>query len=165
MKTSRRSRRMQRHHKRHKVASLNLVSLMDIFTILVFFLLVHSGTPQTINPPKTLRLPESVADKNPEASPTLLVDEQGIYLENNLIVRIQDIVNSDQAFIPLLQDALIKHLASTVGTTTQNQQHRITIVGDKKIPYRLLEKIIASCNLANYSQISLAVQHISEQGS
>lgn len=163
MKTSKRSRRMQRHHNRHKVATLNLVSLMDIFTILVFFLLVHTSSSQIVKPPKTIRLPESVADKNPETSLTLWVDEQGIYLENKLIIQTQDITNNDQLFITPLQEALNKHRTSTTGTTETNQQHTITIVGDKKIPYRLLEKIIISCNQANYSQISLAVQRISEQ--
>ncbi|MEJ2362362.1 MAG: hypothetical protein P8Z75_13220 [Gammaproteobacteria bacterium] len=41
MKESHRTRRMERHHKRNKkTATLNMVSMMDIFTILVFFLLV-----------------------------------------------------------------------------------------------------------------------------
>ena len=40
MKTSRRARRIQRHYSRmHRPGGLNLVSLMDIFTILVFFLI------------------------------------------------------------------------------------------------------------------------------
>jgi biopolymer transport protein ExbD len=38
-----RSARMARHHKRHKPAEINLVSMIDMFTILVFFLLVHGG--------------------------------------------------------------------------------------------------------------------------
>ena len=43
MVKSGRAKRMEKHHKRNKSSgSLNLVSLMDIFTILVFFLLVNS---------------------------------------------------------------------------------------------------------------------------
>jgi len=44
MQKSHRAARMDRRHKRGKKAgvALNLVSLMDIFTILVFFLLVNS---------------------------------------------------------------------------------------------------------------------------
>lgn len=38
-----RSARMARHHKRHKPAEINLVSMIDMMTILVFFLLVHGG--------------------------------------------------------------------------------------------------------------------------
>jgi len=34
---------MARHHKRHREAVINLVSMIDMMTILVFFLLVHGG--------------------------------------------------------------------------------------------------------------------------
>jgi biopolymer transport protein ExbD len=34
---------MARHHKRHREATINLVSMIDMMTILVFFLLVHGG--------------------------------------------------------------------------------------------------------------------------
>ena len=42
MRNSRRIKRMSRNKK--KVAGLNLTSLMDVFTILVFFLLFHSSS-------------------------------------------------------------------------------------------------------------------------
>ena len=45
---SRRAQRMEKHHKRKGVGSLNLISLMDIFTILVFFLLVNSQDVETL---------------------------------------------------------------------------------------------------------------------
>jgi len=38
-----RSARMARHHKRHRGAEINLVSMIDMLTILVFFLLIHGG--------------------------------------------------------------------------------------------------------------------------
>ena len=38
-----RSARMARHHKRHEAAEINLTSMIDFLTILVFFLLVHGG--------------------------------------------------------------------------------------------------------------------------
>ena len=64
MQMSRRALRMERHHKRHRSrGGLNLVSLMDIFTILVFFLLVNSSEVQTLPNAKDLELPESIADR------------------------------------------------------------------------------------------------------
>ncbi|HVY66756.1 MAG TPA: biopolymer transporter ExbD [Gammaproteobacteria bacterium] len=38
-----RSARMARFHKRHEAAEINLTSMIDFLTILVFFLLVHGG--------------------------------------------------------------------------------------------------------------------------
>ena len=55
MKQSIRAKRMARHHSRlKKVPTLNLVSLMDIFTILVFFLLVNSSDVEVIETDKNI---------------------------------------------------------------------------------------------------------------
>ena len=64
MKQNRRLKRMARSSKQKK-ATLNLVSLMDVFTILVFFLLVNSSSSDVMEPPKSIALPESVVDSKP----------------------------------------------------------------------------------------------------
>ena len=57
MVKSRRAKRMGRHHIRNKAtAALNLVSLMDIFTILVFFLLVNSSEVEVLPNDKDIQL-------------------------------------------------------------------------------------------------------------
>lgn len=160
MKMSKRARRMQRHHNRKKVATLNLVSLMDIFTLLVFFLLVNSSAPQPLNPSPTIRLPESVSDQHPKTTLTLLVDDKNIYVDNRPVISTQAVLQSELTSIPALQAELNKHMTKlNAAEKKQGQQRAITILGDKKIPYRLLEKIILTCNKSNYSKISLAVQH------
>ena len=64
MVKSGRAKRMDKHHRRNKgVASLNLVSLMDIFTILVFFLLVNSSDVEVLPNAKDVQLPESIAEE------------------------------------------------------------------------------------------------------
>ena len=64
MQMSQRARRMERRNDRgKKSAGLNLVSLMDIFTILVFFLLVNSGQVETLPNAKDIKLPESIAEQ------------------------------------------------------------------------------------------------------
>ncbi len=166
MKMSKRARRMQRHHNRKKVATLNLVSLMDIFTILVFFLLVNSSAPQQLNPSQAILLPESVSDQHPKTTLTLLVDDKNIYVDNRPVISTQAVLQSELALIPALQEELDKRITQLNATEKkQGQQRAITILGDKKIPYRLLEKIILTCNKSNYSKISLAVQHKTEHAS
>ena len=55
MKNSRRMKRMSRN--RAKIVKINLTSLMDVFTILVFFLLVNSATTEVLETPKQITLP------------------------------------------------------------------------------------------------------------
>ena len=81
MKMSRRARRMERHHQRRKDSGLNLVSLMDIFTILVFFLLVSSSSVQQLPSSKDIRLPTSVAKKAPKETLVIAVTQKDILVQ------------------------------------------------------------------------------------
>ena len=100
MKESRRTRRMQRHHLRHKAkASLNLVSLMDIFTILVFFLLVNSSDTQQLPNAKTISLPTSTADSFPQENLTIMISKQDIIIQGRKITTVDSILKDDNRII------------------------------------------------------------------
>jgi biopolymer transport protein ExbD len=74
-----RSARMARHHKRHRHAEINLVSMIDMFTILVFFLLVHGGFVRLAILELNLPTSQSVADNTPpEFQLEITVRESGI---------------------------------------------------------------------------------------
>jgi biopolymer transport protein ExbD len=87
MKYSRRAKRMQQHHKRgqNRNAVLNMVSLMDIFTILVFFLLVNATSTQVLPSPKNIVLPEAAAEKLPSRNLVIAVDDRVIRLQGKAI--------------------------------------------------------------------------------
>ena len=92
MKMSRRAKRMERHHKRNKRgAALNMVSLMDIFTILVFFLLVSSTTVQDLPNTKEIKLPESIAEKLPKETVVIVVGSNDIVVQGRKIADVQEI--------------------------------------------------------------------------
>ena len=91
MVKSARAKRMEKHHKRNLGSgSLNLVSLMDIFTILVFFLLVNSSDVQTLPNAKDMKLPESIAEKKPEETVTILIGKTEILVQGTPVVKIDD---------------------------------------------------------------------------
>ncbi len=81
MKASKRAKRMEKHHLRNKASGLNLVSLMDIFTILVFFLLVSSSSVQQLPKKKDIRLPTSVAKKVPTETVVIMVSKNNILVQ------------------------------------------------------------------------------------
>ncbi|MBL4606907.1 MAG: biopolymer transporter ExbD [Pseudomonadales bacterium] len=158
MKQSRRAKRLQRHHNSKIVAKLNMISLMDIFTILVFFLLVNSTNNQQFANQDTITLPESTAEKAPRATLSLFVDANNIYVQDRLVTDIPSVLRSKELIIPALKKELDyrhQHLSSSDLATPEARS--ITIIGDKKIPYRLLKKIMSTCSKSQYSEISLAV--------
>lgn len=161
MKETRRTIRMERHHKRRtdRTASLNMVSLMDIFTILVFFLLVSAADSEVLPSPKAIKLPESTADKRPKENIIIMVNKNNLLLQGKAIEETRRIQNSRDAVIPVL----IKHLQQMDAESRKNKDLKpaskrgVTIMGDKQINYQLLKKIMLSCATAKYSNISLAV--------
>ncbi|MCW8919108.1 MAG: biopolymer transporter ExbD [Gammaproteobacteria bacterium] len=162
MKMSRRARRMERNHKRNSRGSgLNLVSLMDIFTILVFFLLVNSSSVQELPNSKSVKLPQSTSDRLPEETLLLLVSGDHILLQGQLVVRIVDIAQQQGLVIPQLLDGLRQHVARRgllrVDTDGETLTAEVTIMGDRALPYHLLKRIMATCTEANFTNIALAV--------
>ena len=160
MVKSSRAKRMEKHHKRNKGAgALNLVSLMDIFTILVFFLLVNSSDVQTLPNAKDMKLPESIAEKKPEETVTILIGRTDILVQGNPVAKIAEVMAIQGNDIPALREALQSQNDRVLRREARDDiaGREVTILGDKDIPYRLLKKVMATCTDSDYGQISLAV--------
>jgi biopolymer transport protein TolR len=160
MVKSARAKRMDKHHARNKgSAALNLVSLMDIFTILVFFLLVNSSDVETLPNAKDLQLPESIAEEKAKETVVILIGEEDIIVQGLPIVKVADVLALKGNDIPELRQALKSQNDRVLRREAQDDiaGREVTIMGDKEIPYRLLKKVMATCTESDYGQISLAV--------
>ena len=160
MVKSARAKRMEKHHKRNKGAgALNLVSLMDIFTILVFFLLVNSSDVQTLPNAKDMKLPESIAEKKPKENVVVLIGKTDILVQGEPVAKIADVMATQGNDIPQLREALLSQNDRALRRAAKEDVagREVTIMGDKDISYRLLKKVMATCTASDYGQISLAV--------
>jgi biopolymer transport protein ExbD len=164
---SNRAKRMDRRHKRSKGATaLNLVSLMDIFTILVFFLLVNSAEVEVLPNAKDLQLPESIAEQKAEETVVILVSETEILVQGTPVITIEEAMARDTSVLEPLKAALQSQNDRVLRKAADAEiaQRAVTIMGDRDIPYRLLKKVMRTCSDADYGRISLAVlQKSSEQ--
>ncbi len=165
MKMSARAKRMQTHHNRRKdrTASLNMVSLMDIFTVLVFFLLISSGD-ETLTSSKSIKLPESTAQQSPKESIVITVNDKHILLQGRSIALVQKTLRDKSTVIPELYKELTRYAARAMRLAKNKKGLKVTIMGDRKIPFKLLKKIMVTCSNANYSNISLAVLQMPVKG-
>ncbi len=160
MVKSGRARRMEKHHKRNKGSgALNLVSLMDIFTILVFFLLVNSSDVQSLPNQKDMKLPESIAEKKPEETVVILIGRTDILVQGSPVASIDEVMAQPGNDIPALREALLSQNDRVLRREARDDiaGREVTIMGDKDIPYRLLKKVMKTCTDSDYGQISLAV--------
>lgn len=156
MTMSRRARRMERNHKRNKQSALNLVSLMDIFTILVFFLLVSSSNVQQLPNSKDISLPTSVANKSPKETLVIAITQDSIIVQGTKITNIKDIIGSNEILIVSLEQELKFQASKSTLSVNSGAGRSVTIMGDENIPYQLLRKILATCRQSNYTNIAFA---------
>jgi biopolymer transport protein TolR len=160
MVKSRRAARMDRHHKRNQSkATLNLVSLMDIFTILVFFLLVNSSDVEVLPNDDDIQLPESIAEEKAKETVVIIVGDEDIIVQGSPVAKVSEVMARSGNDIPELRQALLSQNDRVLRREAQDDiaGREVTIMGDRDIPYRLLKKVMATCTQSEYGQISLAV--------
>jgi biopolymer transport protein ExbD len=164
MKYMGRAARMARHHKRHKgEAVINLVSMIDMLTVLVFFLLVYSTEQITVVPDsKDAQLPESIAETEITNTVVVIVGEHDIVVHGRPVARIDEVLAAIDPVIPGLQAELEADATDMVRLAALPEDERIaarkvTIMADKELPFLLLRKVMATSTAAGYGQLSLAV--------
>ncbi|MBB1437096.1 biopolymer transporter ExbD [Shewanella sp. SG41-4] len=171
MKQSARSRRLAKHHKRLKAGSkLNLVALMDIFTILVFFLIVNQSEVRILQNIEKISLPVSVADVLPVENlvitvftDTVLVQERPIWQKSADGIDLTEQQNPE--FISTLTTELTYQASkrTELSETEQQNGRAVTIIGDASTPYVVLKQIMTACAATGYRDISLAVEQQAKQ--
>lgn len=157
MKVTRRMKRMGRS--KRPIPGMSLTSLMDVFTILVFFLLVNSSSAQTLESPKNIALPASVAQTKPNETIVIMVSDEHIRVQGEVVALTEEFINSKQEYIPAIVDVLNEKKKNIIGISTKtiSKSREVTILSDKTIKFKLLKKVMASSTLAGYEKISMAV--------
>lgn len=150
---------MERHHKLRKTPPLNLVSLMDIFTILVFFLLVNSSNPEQLSNSEDLKLPSSQSNTVPEETVTIAVTKNDILVQGRRVAGVVEAMQLPGEIIPALQQEL-EFLAGSgqplVSAVDGSGGRPITIMGDESIPYELIRKLLMTSQQTDFTRIAFA---------
>ncbi|HYA47132.1 MAG TPA: biopolymer transporter ExbD [Burkholderiales bacterium] len=158
MKLSPLQKRAERHARNRSLVDLNLVSLIDIFTILIFFLLANASEVEVLPSTKAVRLPESTAEKTPKVTVVVVVSNEDILVQGRKVISVSQALNANSDLIEPLKAELDYHAGRQLVRKEQETRNKaVTIMGDKEIPYRLLRKIMVTCARANYSDLSFAV--------
>lgn len=157
--------RMARRHRLKKPASIQLTSLIDILTVLVFFLLVNSQNVTNIPDSQQLDLPKSTADKRADENVlTVMVNQKSIVVQGRKVADTAEAMQVQGDVIPGLARELAYRAARSAPKLNAQgiPEREITILGDKAIPYELLRKVMATCSASDYSKIAFAVMRTKE---
>ena len=163
VRNSRRIKRMSRN--RVKIAKMNLTSLMDVFTILVFFLLVNSGSVELLESPKNVTLPESREESKPRETVVISISPEDVLVQGKLVARVADILEGNDDPMGPLTARLADLKESVIGPNTLAvaESQEVTILADKSVPFVVVRKVMSVCTGEGYENVSLAVIQIPSQ--
>ena len=159
MKLTPLQKRAERKGRNQTMLDMNLVSLIDVFTILIFFLLSGTSGVELLASPKAVKLPESFTEKAPKETILLVVSGTEILVDGRKVANVAEVMATKGDLIEPLK-AELDLLANRVIVRAENQGkgQAITIMGDQTIPYQLLRKVMYTSARANFSDVSFAVR-------
>jgi len=158
MKQTRRQKLMARGKRRGESTGMMLTSLMDIFTVLVLYLLVNQGDGVNLDPPPWVVLPDSAVDTVPRQSIVISLTQKDVLIQGEQVISIAEVKASPNAEIEAIRERIlkIKDEASKhkdqIGVNTE-----VTIVADRAVPFNILKKVMSTSSNAGYGKISFAV--------
>jgi biopolymer transport protein ExbD len=157
MRNSRRMKRMGRN--KRKVTGLNLTPLMDVFTILVFFLLFHSSGSDILKTPKQIKLPDSVVEAKPRETVVIMVSPDVVLVQGEPVISTPALFDDRIGRVHEVTDRLMQLERNIIGISTKTvaKSKEITLLADRTIPFKVLKKIMSTCTASGYERISLAV--------
>lgn len=165
MRDSRRQRRMSRNSRKPKSTGMMLTSLMDIFTVLVLYLIANQGTGVTLDTPRMVKIPDSIVETAPRRSIVMAVSGTEVLIQGVTIATVAEVLESRQDYIePVRQEMLrIKNLAAEQGDKGISESSEVTILADRGIPFKILKKLMSTSSSAGFDKISLAVNQKENQ--
>lgn len=162
MRNTRRIKRMSRN--RVKIGKMNLTSLMDVFTILVFFLLVNSGSVELLEAPKNVQLPESHVEAKPRETVVIFISPEDVMVQGQVVATVNDVLEGE-GHIVAITDRLAEMRDNIVGSSTMTaaKSQEVTILADKSVPFIVVRRVMSTCTSEGYENVSLAVIQKGEQ--
>jgi biopolymer transport protein ExbD len=138
---------------------MNLTSLMDVFTILVFFLLVNSANTEILETPKQIKLPDSVVEEKPRETVVVFVSPEQVTVQGEVVALMREIRDSRDSDIAPIGDKLAELGGRVIGVKTQAvaESLEVTILADKTVPFSVVKRVMSTCTGRGYERISLAV--------
>ncbi len=159
MKDSRRMKRMERNNKKGQITGLglNLIPMMDVLTVLVFFLLFHSFNGDL--PESRIALPSSVVETRPRETVHIVVSPETVMVQGDPVVSTPALLDDSSGIVYEVRERLkrIEQSMSAAGGQPAPENREVTLLADKTIPFKVLKKIMSTCTASGYGRISLAV--------
>jgi biopolymer transport protein TolR len=162
--------RIKRHRKRAKTGDggghMTLVPFIDMLTILVVFLLVHTSDVDVLPNTKNISIPESISDKKPRPTVVVMITKDDLLVDGRSVISVKQVIDAKDPVIAPLKQALQAQADTVLKDAAKEDlaEREVTILGDRTTPYAVLRKVMATCTDADYGKVSLAVIEREQRG-
>jgi len=148
---------------------LNLTAMVDVFTVLLVFLLKSYAAEGTLTAAaQNLELPASTSSVPPQATITITISEDALFVEDERVGDLAMLAATEGLFVPDLGRALKARVEKARFIAGSNAAvsflGKVTILGDKQTPFAVLEKVMYTAAVSEFGDIALAVYQRSRAG-
>jgi len=134
---------------------LALIPMIDMMTILVVYLLVHTADMEILPNSKNITIPQSTSDQKPRETTVVMVTRDMLYVNGQPVISVADLGAAPDPVVEPLKAALSQQVAGMLPGSEAKRE--VTVMAEKSLPYSVLRKIVASSSDAEYTKVSLAV--------
>ncbi len=175
----------KRGGKRTVTATLSLTAMVDMFTVLVIFLLQnYNATGEILYIPKEVVLPQASAVRELKPAHVVTISEKEILLDTQVVATFSDVKASEDWMIENLRAELVTAMAkskteaegklqnkirgaveSVKGQADEDKEpwSKITVQADKGIDFGTVKKVMYTVTEAGASEINFAVMKSPEE--
>lgn len=160
-----------RKKKTDKDVDLNITSLMDMFTIvLVFLLKSFAAEGNLLTSADNLVLPISAQSQSPtEVSMNVVVDQNWVLVDDQQVMKTEQVGQQDslnlQPVYEILKEKRREEEESEMAGIIDLTVGKIVLQFDKNMEYDIVTKTVATCGYAGYNNVKFAVVKREEEES
>ena len=151
------------HGKKSTFADLLITPLVDMFVIIVLFLIANfSATGEVLMMTKDIQLPEAVNVKEVEMHPVVMVSNDQVSISGTIVGRVEDLVKDEYLNIPALEEKLrdMKKQFEDLHTMAEGNSNAfkgdVNIQAHKDVEFSIIKRVMFSCASAGYNNINFA---------
>ncbi len=147
--------------KKQGYASLMLTSLVDMFTIIVIFLLMNfSANGEVLYMSKDIKLPDAYHGAQLERAPVISVSNDSVTFDGKMLISTADLTKGDVLNVPELEDALRDEKRRYEQIHSNDPDHPfkglVNVQADRRIAFKVIKRVMFACNQSGFGNINFA---------
>lgn len=135
-----------------------LIPMIDMLVILVVYMLLHTADYEILPNTKNISIPQSISESKPRESLVMMITTETVFVNGVPTAKVAEIDGSPDLVVEPLRAKLAEESQKRLLRSADDSGAReVTVLADKGLPYRVLNKIMRTASAADIGKLSLAV--------